>query len=236
METAPPRSRTGALLLANAGLLLWATATLGTLWLGWPPTLACLASGVGAGTAAFLLARRAVATAPSQPPAAGPSAPRGRRGPPPAKEAPSKSPSGAAPPGSLLDARDRERLAQWLSEPIAILEAAGKKGEVAGFNHARACPGMTRIAAWRRSSGEGRPDADALLKAAEDALLAALIQAAEFFSPLLESLSRRGEVPPDFERSQERMEETRRRTVALLSELRARLANLPVSSQESFGF
>jgi len=233
MTTAPPQPRAASLLLAAAGLLLWAIATLGALWLEWAPALACLASGLGAGTAAFALARRALpAVSPEPSPT---SVPKGRR-PPPAKEAASKIPSGPPAPGLLLDAQGRERLVQWLCEPIAILEAAGRQGEVVGFNHARTCPGMAQIAAWRRSSGEGHPDADALLEAAEDALLAALIQAAEFFSPLLESLSRRGEVPPDFKRSQGRMEETRKRTIALLSELRARLANLPVSSQESFGF
>ncbi len=154
----------------------------------------------------------------------------------PAPKAETTAPAAVTTAPGPLDKTDRDRLVEWLAEPVEILEAARKSGELGGFNHARSCQGMAQLAAWRRSKGFHHPDADALAEAAEDAVLEAILGAAEYFSPIVESLSRRGELPSDIDRSRAKVEQVRKQTIAILSEIRARLSNLPVSAQESFGF
>lgn len=219
--------------LSGLGLAIAAGAVTGAWWHGPRAMAAALVAALGGYIAGFYLGRRREAHAAAEQLVNEVEAAQSRTLEFAREKVRAREQAAASP---LLHPTDKQRLMEWTAEPIALLEEADREQRVTGFNRARSCAGMGQVSAWRRSMGAQHPDADALLGAIEEAIQHALIEVAEYFSPVLESVGKKGGTTIDGDASRQRIFEIRKQTLGVLSELRARLSNLPVTTQESFDF
>lgn len=219
--------------LAGLGLAIAAGAAVGAWWHGPRATLAALVAAVGGYVAGYVLGKRSQAATAAEQLAGEIEATRSETLEFARRKVREQQQAAASP---LLNPTDKQRLLEWLAEPIALLEEADREQRVTGFNRARSCAGMGKVTAWRRSMGAQHPDAESLLAAFEEAIQSALIDVAEYFSPVLESVGSKGGTPIDGDASRRHIFEIRKNTLGVLHQLKERLAHLPVTTQESFDF